>query len=307
MAQALTAAQEKIKLEELEARDLQAKLESLSHTSDSHNSRSAKLEREKGTLEARIRELEANLRQLSSPPSVPERRTGPRPRSSSLSSFKITTLQRELKDACESLSQKDNDLRTANQNLSQARNDLLKIGNEKEAAERKATRELAELHASLDQKEEELQYWKCQQDNGRREEELMKRVEEDEAKIMMLEKLLGNTHESPKLKEKLEKAEEKLKDEKKRRAEYEERHVELVKEKEDALDELQHVRDEFSRLSAEMASSMRYATYSRFYFLDTHVRMSGTVSIRRLSMHVRISRPHFRQCHKRQWLTLNAF
>lgn len=262
VTQALGAAQEKIKLGELEARDLQAKLESLSHTSDTHNSRSARLERDKGMLEARVRELEANLRQLSSPPSVPDRRTGPRPRSSSLSSFRITTLERELKEACELLSQKENDLRAAKESCSQARNDLLKFGNEKEAVERKARRELTELQASLEQKEDELQYWKCQQDNGRREEELMKRVEEDEAKIMMLEKLLGNTRESPKLKDELEEADRKLKDERKRRSEYEERHVELVREKEEALDELYHVRDELSRLGAEMASKKWYASYS---------------------------------------------
>lgn len=272
MAQTLAAAQEKIKLGELEARDLQVNLESLSRTSDSHNSRSAKLERDKSTLEARVRELEVNLRQLSSPPSVPKQRTGPRPRSSSLSSFRITALQRELKEAGDSLSQKENDLQAAKQSLSQARSDLLRVGNEKEAVERKATREQVELKSSLEQKEDELQYWKEQQDNGRREEELMKRVEEDEAKITMLEKLLGDTQESPKLKEskeKLEKAEEKLNDERKRRSGYEERHVELVKEKEDALDQLEHVRDELSRLSADMASRkcelelFLFAEYSR--------------------------------------------
>jgi chromosome segregation ATPase len=168
------------------------------------------------------------------------------------------------------LSQKERDLRDAKQSLSQARSDLLKIGNEKEAAGRKATMELAELRSSLEQKEEELEYWKGHQDDGRREEELMQRVEEDEVKIMMLEKLLGDTGESPKLKEKLEKLEEKLKDERNLRSEHEERHIELVQEKEDALDELEHARQQISRLTEavreydaqnDIASTKRYGTY----------------------------------------------
>jgi hypothetical protein len=57
-----------------------------------------------------------------------------------------------------------------------------RIGNEKKALEKKATRD-SELRSSLERKEDELQYWKGQQDNGRREEELMKWK-------LMLEKLL---------------------------------------------------------------------------------------------------------------------
>jgi chromosome segregation ATPase len=147
------------------------------------------------------------------------------------------------------LAQKENDMWAANQSLSQARDELLRMGNEKEAVERRVTRELAELQSSLEQKEDELQYWQGQQDNRRREEELMMRIEEDDAKIVMLEKLLADTQESPKLKDKLEKAEEKLRGERKRRSEYETRNVELVKEKEDALDELGYTQDEISRLT----------------------------------------------------------
>jgi chromosome segregation ATPase len=248
LVQTLAGAQEKIKVGELEARELQANLESLSHTSDGHNTRNAKLERDKNTLESRVRELEANLRQLSSLPSIPEKRGAPRPRSSSLTTFRISSLEQELNETRISLAQKENDLQAANQSLSQARDELLRMGNEKEAVERRVTRELAELHSSLEQKEDELQYWRGQQDNGRREEELMMRIEEDDAKITMLEKLLADTEESPKLRDKLEKAEEKLKEEKKRKSEYETRNVELVKEKEDALDELGHAQREISRL-----------------------------------------------------------
>jgi chromosome segregation ATPase len=280
VAQALASAQEKIRLAELEARDLQANLQSLSHTSDGHNSRSAKLEQDKQTLEARVRELEANLQQLSSPPSLPERRIAPRPRSSSLLSFNITGLQQELNGTRDLLSQTENDLLVTKQSLSQARSDLLRIENEKQALENKATRELAELHSSLEQKEDELQYWKGQQDNRGREEELMKRVEEDETKMTMLEKLLGDTQD------RLEKAEEKLKDERKRRSEYEERHIELVKEKEDALDELEHAREESSRHNGavskrdthdDMALASKYVELELFHFVSTHILGSSEI------------------------------
>jgi len=180
---------------ELEARDLQANLESLSRTSDERYSRSAKLEREKATLEARVGELEAHVRQLSLPPSVPDQRNASRRRSSSLSSCRTTMLERELNEVRLSLSRKENDLCVATESLSWAQDNLMRIGNEKLALEKKVTRESTELKALLEQTEDELQYWKGQHDNGSREEELLQRIEEDEAKITTLEKLLGGRRE----------------------------------------------------------------------------------------------------------------
>jgi chromosome segregation ATPase len=253
VGQALAAAQEKIKLKELETRDLEAHLQSLSHTSDGHNSRSTKLEREKSMLEARVRELEGNLRQLSCPPTMPGRTNVARPRSSSLSNFRITTLEQELNDARASLSQRDTELRLANEKLGQVQNELIKVSNERLAMEKRTSRQVTDLQASLEEKEEELQYVRQQEGDGGREEELLKRIEEDEAKIVTLEGLLQSGQDTKQLENRLRYSEEKLKEESKRLVESEERHIELIREKEDALDELEDARSDISKLSKTLA------------------------------------------------------
>lgn len=249
IGQALAAAQEKIRSKELETRDLEAHLQALSHTSDGHSSRSAKLEREKTMLEARVRELEGNLQHLSFPPTTPGRTKVARPRSSSVSNFRITGLEQELNDARASLSQKDAELRLSNEKLTQVQNELMKVSNERLAMEKKTVGQVADLQAVVEEKEDELRYLRQQEGDGSREEELMKRIEEDEAKIMALEKLLRNGQDAKQLEERLRSTEEKLKDEMKRVFEGEERHIELIREKEEALDELENARAEISRLN----------------------------------------------------------
>jgi hypothetical protein len=158
-------------------------------------------------------------------------------------------LEQELSGLRLSLSQKDDELRAVKECLSQMQDSLLRAGNEKAAVEKAFSMEIAQVKALLEQKEGELQYWVEQRDNGRREEELLLRIEEDEAKIMVLEKLLGDVKDPLHLKDELREVEERLGDEKARRLECEGRHVELVKEKEEALDKLDHAHDEIFRLN----------------------------------------------------------
>ncbi|KAF8209156.1 hypothetical protein K438DRAFT_1960888 [Mycena galopus ATCC 62051] len=112
---------------------------SLSYKSDAFNVRGIKLEKEKGTLEARVRELEGNLRQLSSPAptaaaTTPSRHRAARRRSSSVSDTRITTLEQDVKDRRASLAHRETELRGAAAKLAQAQTDL---ENEKLASDKR--------------------------------------------------------------------------------------------------------------------------------------------------------------------------
>ncbi|KAF7347608.1 hypothetical protein MVEN_01517700 [Mycena venus] len=231
---ALAGAQEKLKAKHLEARELEATLESLSHKSDSFNARGAKLEKEKNTLEARVRELEGNLRQLSSPaptaPTTPARHyAAARRRSSSVSDTRITILEQDLKDARATLAQRETELRGATTKLAQAQNDLVKVENEKLASDKRLHAEIRDLRVTLREKDEELKFLREQEDDGQREEELRKA-----------------------LKERLRRLEQKLLIESDRVLEMEGRHVELVREKEEALDEAEEAQAQIAILSEQL-------------------------------------------------------
>jgi uncharacterized coiled-coil protein SlyX len=236
-------------------RQLEGTLERISHTSDEHNTRGAKLEREKAMLEIRVRELEANLREVAqpTPTTTPARRAAAaRGRSSSLSNFRITTLEQDLVEARASLAKKSTDLNALSQKLSQVQEDLIKVDNEKVAMERKWSSQVQELQASLEEKEEELGYLREQEGDGSREEALLRRIEEDDAKIAALELMLRGAEDSQHLKERTQRLEAQLKEERRRLASSEENQIELVREKEATLDELQECRREQYRLTKEL-------------------------------------------------------
>ncbi|KAK7063994.1 Wd40 containing snare-dependent exocytosis protein [Favolaschia claudopus] len=265
-AAALLGVQEKLRAKDLETRALESTLESLSHTSNSSNARGTKLEKEKTTLEARVRELEGNLRQLSSPAptaATPSRhRTPSRRRSSSVSDTRITTLEQDLKDARTSLAQRDTELRTATAKLTQAQSGLVKVENEKVASDKRLHAEIRDLRVALQEKEEDLRYLRDQQGDGGREDELLKRIDEDDAKIAALEKLLALAPETKTLKEKLRRLEQKLVIESERAVEMDVRQVELVREKEEALDEREEAQARIAQLSEELRQHMKQVQQS---------------------------------------------
>ncbi|KAJ7070792.1 hypothetical protein C8F01DRAFT_396916 [Mycena amicta] len=242
------AAQDKLKEKELDMRGLESNLESLSHTSNSTNARTLKLEKEKSILENRIRELEANLRQLSSPAptATPARSRAPsRRRSSSVSDTRVITLEQDLKDTRASLAQKDADLRAASTKLAQTQTDLVRIENEKVVADKRLQAQIHDLQAALQEKEEELVYFQDQQ-GGSREEELLQRIDEDETKIAALERLLS---EAPQTQVQVQRMEQQLLEASERIVDMEGRNIELVREKEEALDEIDDARAQITQLS----------------------------------------------------------
>ena len=232
----------------MEMRDLEATLERISHTSDEHKARGDRLEKEKYMLESRVRELENNLRTVTPPlpTTTPGRRVAAsRPRSSSLSNFRITTLEQDLSDLRTQLAKKDAELAGVSQKFAQVQKDLVMADNEKLASERKWCSRMEELQASLEEKEEELVFLREQGSDGSREEELLKRIEEDDAKIAALETMARGASDTKQLKEKVRRLESQLKEERNHQ-------IGIVKEKEEALDALDDARRELTRLSRQL-------------------------------------------------------
>ncbi|KAF7292533.1 Wd40 containing snare-dependent exocytosis protein [Mycena kentingensis (nom. inval.)] len=235
------AMQEKLKEQGLEIRGLELNLESMSHNSNNSNARTSKLEKEKSTLETRVRELEGNLRELSSPaPSTtatPSRsRAASRRRSSSVSDTREAALEQDLRDTRASLAQKDAELQTASTKLSDPN------------------------RSSLQEKEEDLELLRQQQLDGSREDELLKRIDEDEAKIAALQRLSA---EVPKLKERVRQLEQQLLIESERVMEMDRRNIKPVREKEEALDEVDDSRAQVTQLMEAVKERDTYIAKQR--------------------------------------------
>ncbi|KAG6813211.1 hypothetical protein H0H92_013098 [Tricholoma furcatifolium] len=231
--QALDAAHATIKQRELDARDLEVKLDRLSHLSDEHKSRADKLVKDKTTLEARVRELEIPFYQSMPPTTTPGRPRPPRSssRSPSPSRNKVLVLEQELAQLRSVVSQKETDAMLAIQKATRAQEEQIRIGNEKTAVEKMLRREIEEKTAALDDKDDELRAYSFDREQfSRREEELVKRIDEDEGKHQNLAKLLRDD---------VAKAEGEVRKLKLRVAEAETRQVELVAEKEEALEKLE--------------------------------------------------------------------
>lgn len=253
-------AQETLKVRDLEIRGLETNLENLSHKSDGHNSLAAKLSKEKSTLEARVRELEANLRLLSCPPVTPGKlRTPARGRASSLSDPRISSLENDLTRLRTALAHNEAELKAKEQKLIHAQNEVMKIANEKVALEKRLGGRVQELEVSMEEKDEELEYLRSTQGDSGREEKLLQRIEEDEAKISALEMLLGGDIQDVKaLKGKLQWTEQRLELETKHAAEEESRNAELAGEKEDALDALENAQAKIAALSQAINDKEAY-------------------------------------------------
>ncbi|KIK70614.1 hypothetical protein GYMLUDRAFT_209919, partial [Collybiopsis luxurians FD-317 M1] len=84
-----------------------------------------------------------------------------------------------------------------------------------------------------------------------REEELLKRIDEDDAKIDALERLIGDAHDLPRLKDRLKQCEQQLKSDSLRVEQLEGRNAELVQEREEALDALEAAKRKVQELEGQ--------------------------------------------------------
>ena len=243
--QALEAANAKLRASELNERELQSHLEVLSLREDAAKEGISKISREKKVLEARVKELDAEVRQLSAPTTgVPKKMGRARASSVSMGNFKSAALEQDLNDTRASLAIKEKQLCIANEKLNRAQTQLVQAQNEQMAMEKKMQRKVEGLEASLEEKDYELDGLRAQQASGghEREEELMRRIEEDEAKISALEILVGESHKLQSIKDALKRTEKQLEEEIGKSKESKKQCVELVREREKILDELEKAR-----------------------------------------------------------------
>ncbi|KAK2461425.1 hypothetical protein APHAL10511_005888 [Amanita phalloides] len=253
---ALTATREATKAKDLEVKELQSLLDTASRASDQHGVRTAKLEREKATLEARVHELEAEVQKQAPLNATVHQRAASQPRPSSTPEDRIRILEKELEEAHATLSKMEITLRSNSQKLSQTQGDLIRIDNEKAAMGKRMSSQISDLIASLEEKEAELQIVKTQVGDASREDELIKRIEEDEAKIAALEISLRDAQDSSHLKSQTRR----LAEQAKKVTERDERCIELVREKEDVLDQLADAGQEIQRLTGIIAEQSNSST-----------------------------------------------
>ncbi|KAG2044351.1 hypothetical protein BDR03DRAFT_908619 [Suillus americanus] len=248
---ALLAAQDRLKTEERAARELEATLDTMSCQSESVRAQAFKLETEKRNMESRVRELERMLENTKPQPTANSRlpQRGGRPRSSSVSSFRSPALEQELNDTKVLLADKDKNLRDMEAKLARAQEDLVKTQNTQFSAEKTMQARIAELKSVIEDKDEELEVLKSSQGAGNameREEELLKRIDEDEVKIETLESLLREQQSGP-TQAAYDKLQRRLRAESEKLTCSEKRARDLMEEKKEVQDACANLRQELDR------------------------------------------------------------
>ncbi|KAG9314126.1 hypothetical protein JVU11DRAFT_4911 [Chiua virens] len=208
---ALQTTQEKLKAEERAKKELESTLDTVSLHSQATSTEHQSVQREKRALESRVRELEriVQTHEAKGASNIP-RRNG-RPRSSSVSSFRLPAVEQELTDIKAQVHTKDMDLRAMEKKLSQAKDDLVKAENARISIDKAGQKRISELLSDLERKEEELETLKESDRTGEREEELMERIDEDAAKIAALEKLVAESQATQTSQARLQKLQSQLK------------------------------------------------------------------------------------------------
>jgi len=210
-----------------------------------------------------VKELQENLRTVSGQENVapPGKKSGipaPRARSSSVSNAKTISLENELSNCKSLLQQREGELKTKERKLQSLQSEIIKVENERIALQRRLEEELQDLQGQLEDKEDELHFLRETHAGGDREEELLKRIDEDEAKINALEMLADEAHEVGPLREKLRIAKEQLNERTRRLEDAEMRNVDLAQDKEGILDELEDAKERIQELTIQVSMSERY-------------------------------------------------
>ncbi len=264
------SAAEKGKQEEVTRRELQQALESISSRETASNATISNLRSEKVALERRMRELEVNLQQVISA-ATPKRKG--RARSSSLSDVRITSLERDLGESRASMLGLQAELGKAREKLRRNEEDLFRVENERTVLERRMAEEMKNMEERLASKDEEIVRLSGGEDLGlaqEREEELIRRVEEEEAKVQALERLLSETRDLKAMESALQRAEKRVAAEISKVKGLEEKNAGLNKDMRqvrDALEEsdaharsLKTVLDERDSLVHSLSVQERYAS-----------------------------------------------
>jgi chromosome segregation ATPase len=253
---ALQSALDRYRSQELETRSLENHLDAISRQSDEYNAQTRALQQEKDSLKQRVQELEREREASNETQSfAPRRKSGipTRNRSSSVSNAATIgagTLESELNGVKLALQQKMAEAQEKDHKLSSMQSQLILLGNEKVALEKRSSSQLSDLQSKVDDLQEEVEFLRATQDDGSREEELLKRIEEDDAKIEALEMLIRNSSDTKKVEAELRAARDQLKEEAQKLDDCEFRNIELINEKEEIQEEFDMTQKEVTLLKA---------------------------------------------------------
>lgn len=252
---AIRSAAERGKEEEVTRRELQQALESISSRDTASNAIISNLRNEKVALERRLRELEANMQQVITA-ATPKRKG--RARSSSFSDVRITALERDLGESQASMMELRAELSKAQEKLRRTEDDLFRLENDKTGLERRTADDIRNMQGIIASKDEEIMRLSGGEDMGlaqEREEELIRRVEEEEAKVLALERLLSETRDLKAVEGALQKAERRLAAEISKVKGLEEKNVGFNRDAKRVRDELEVTRTQAQTLKAALDDS----------------------------------------------------
>lgn len=247
----LRAAREDVRMQATSVRETEHLFNRLAQDANGTQQQQTKLLADKAKLEAQVRELQGELqRQQFAPPPPPK--TPKRPRASSLTDLKMTSLEQDLERVRASASTAELNLEATKDKLSRAQSELLRVENEKAAVEKRMFDKDQKLQDILEDKsdlEGELEYYRAQNGSGEREEQLLARLEEEEGKVALLEQQLAKLSQVKDLERNLTRLRDQLEDEQERREEAETREIDLVADREEALNELENARFSLEELT----------------------------------------------------------
>jgi predicted nucleic acid-binding Zn-ribbon protein len=170
-----------VKEKERATQEALAHVNQLSTKEGEHMATQAALQKENKRLVCRIEELEASNQHLSQSRNVPR----PQP---VLSDDRATALQQQLEELQKSHQRQTSDLRSTAERLQRAQLQATQLENEGMATQKKLREEIQHMREALEEKEEELGH--LQNLSGGiedREQQLLRRIEEEEARVQTLE------------------------------------------------------------------------------------------------------------------------
>ncbi|TDL26365.1 hypothetical protein BD410DRAFT_783402 [Rickenella mellea] len=247
---ALITTRDQIKAEAATSKELQAIVDKLSNSENGSRAEQSKLIEENSKLQSRVRQLESEVRRLAFVPPVSAiPKPSARPRTSSLTNLRVTTLERDLAQLRISSEKSESELQVTKAKLTKAQDEVIRAENENVALKKRMESKIRDIQSSLEEREEELAFLRSQGDFAAREQELLERLEMEESRIVELEAELCSARKAGDSQRALAKVRQDLSNEANRRIEGEAREIELAKEREDALDELERVRNDAQDLS----------------------------------------------------------
>jgi chromosome segregation ATPase len=178
---ALATANNSIKEQERASQEQLAHIHRLSTQEDNFRAGQTSLQQENKRLLRRVEELEVNNQQLGRSVNAPRSHAA-------TDDDRAAYLQHQLEELQESHRRQTAELRSTAERLQRAQGQLTQSQNEGLATEKKLRMDVQRLEEAIEEREEELGYLRNQAGgDSSREQQLLSRIEEEEARVQALE------------------------------------------------------------------------------------------------------------------------